>query len=597
MSKQAGARYFKGMLVLAAGILALFLGPLIYRGVRHRQAMLSLIDGFVFVAIAGLVLFYILPESVAQGGLWAILFALVGIFGPTTMERVYDRAAHQTHTAALILGLAGICLHALIDGAALVGSHSEESLLPLAVVLHRLPVGLTIWWLLRPSFGLRTASTVLGLVSLMTAGGFFFGPFLTASLSGQGIAWFQALVAGSLFHVVLHQPHRESDDCGCHPVYSQSRWYEGSGALIGVLLLLFLIGGHSLTADHGSSHVTEGVWTTFWALSLESAPALLLAYLMAGMLNAFLPRSSVQWMRRGAFWNQSLRGMAVGLPLPICSCGVVPIYRTLIRRGAPAGASMAFLVATPELGLDAVLLSIPLLGTDMTLIRVGAAALVAWLAGSVMGKLMDSTTEPELEALTGREGEVPLPFLKRLKEGLRVGLGEVVDHTAPWILLGLMAAALADPLLRAGWLSALPPALEIPVFALLGLPAYVCASGATPFVAVLLYNGVSPGAALAFLLTGPATNVTTFGLLKQLHGRRIAVYFSVIIIALSVSGGYLVNALFPYAGQGMLADLSLEAASTFQVLCLMALITLYLLSMLRRGARQFVAELRLGGQT
>lgn len=583
------------MLILAAGIVALLLGPLIYRGVRHREAMLSLLDGFIFVAIAGLVLFYILPESIGHGGLWAILFALVGIFGPTAMEKLYDRAAHQTHTAALFLGLAGICLHALIDGAALAGSHNEEDLLPLAIVLHRLPVGLTIWWLLRPSFGLRTASSVLILASLMTAGGFFFGPILTAGLSSQGIAWFQALVAGSLFHVVLHQPHREEDDCGCHPVPARTRWYEGSGALIGIALLIFLIGGHSL-ANHGSGNFSAGVWTTFWALALESAPALLLAYVMAGMMNAFLPRSSIHWMGRGSPWSQSLRGMAVGLPLPICSCGVVPIYRTLIRRGAPAGASMAFLVATPELGLDAILLSIPLLGTDMTLLRVAAAGLVAWLAGSLMGRLMTSTPKTGPAAYSEDETAEQLPFLKRLSGGLRVGLGEVVDHTAPWILIGLMAAAIADPFLRAGWLASLPPALEIPIFALIGLPAYVCASGATPFVAVLLYNGISPGAALAFLLTGPATNVTTFGLLRQLHGRRVAAYFSTIIITLSIGGGYLVNALFPYAGQGMLAELSPETASPFQIICLLALITIYLLSMLRRGARQFVAELRMGSQ-
>jgi len=559
--------------------------------------MLSLLDGFILVTIAGLVLFYILPESILYGGLWSILFALIGIFGPTMMERVYHRAAHQTHTAALFLGLAGICLHALVDGTALVSARQGEDLLPLAVVLHRLPVGLTIWWLLRPSFGFRTAAGVLILVSLMTLVGFFFGPLLTAGLSSRGIAWFQALVAGSLFHVVLHQPHRDREVCGCHTNHvSRDHWYEGSGALLGIALLFFLIGGHLLTGEGTSDQLTAGIWSTFWVLALESSPALFIAYLMAGMMSAFLPRSSIQWMGRGSLWNQSVRGMAVGLPLPICSCGVIPIYRTLVRRGAPAAASMAFLVATPELGLDAILLSIPLLGTDMTLIRLAAAALVAWLAGSLMGWLM--SPEQAIDSRPESLPEIPeqLPFFSRLTGGLRVGLGEVVDHTAPWIVVGLAAAAIANPFLRGGWLSSLPSELEILVFALIGLPAYVCASGATPLVAVLLFHGVSPGAALAFLLTGPATNVTTFGLLRQLHGRRVATYFSVLMIALSVTAGYLVNALFPYAGRVNLAELTSETASPFQLLSLIALITVYLLSMLRRGARQFVAGLRMSGQ-
>jgi hypothetical protein len=132
----------------------------------------------------------------------------------------------------------------------------------------------------------------------------------------------------------------------------------------------------------------------------------------------------------------------------------------------------------------------------------------------------------------------------------------------------------------------MPGGLEVIGFALLGLPTYVCASGATPFVAVLLASGVSPGAALAFLLTGPATNLTTVGVLSTLHGRRVALTFALAMIAIAVGLGYLVNALLPSAG-AIPTPTTAETASPFQWFCLYTLGLIYAVSLLRLGARRF----------
>lgn len=583
------------MILLATSIGSLLVGPALYVMARRRDVMLSLMDGFIFVTITGLVLLYILPDTFANGGWPTLIFAITGLFGPTFLESFSRKAARKTHLAALILGLAGLALHALVDGTALsptLTSSANGVLLPFAVIIHRFPVGLTIWWLLRPSFGTRAALSVLGLVALATVVGFSLGSFLTEGLSSSGMAWFQAFVAGSLLHVVFHQPHLGSNrgGCGCKDLVEGSNWFEGAGALFGVSLLVLLFFEDSVHAHGGAIAESTSV---FWTLSLESAPALLLAYLMAGMLSAFLPHSSIGWMKRGNNWTQSAKGMAVGLPFPICSCGVVPLYRTLVKRGAPMTAAMAFLIATPELGLDAVLLSIPLLGAEMTVIRVVAAGLVALLVGYILGSLHTGKGEDgsDLPVDEGLMGNNVLPLSSKIKVAFKVGLGEVVDHTAPWILLGLAVASMAQPFLSTGWLAAIPFSLQVPLFALLGLPVYVCASGATPFVAVLLFNGVSPGAAVAFLLTGPATNVTTFGLLGQLHGRRVAVTFSLVIIGLSVSFGYLINFLFPNAALSQLQAIAPEEASLLQMGSLIILIGIYLFSLLRRGARKFVAEL------
>ena len=589
------------MTLLIASLLALLVGPLVYRAFHRRDAMLALLDGLIFVAITGLVLLFILPDSYENGGWLTLPVAVAGLFGPTLLEGASRRAAKRTHITALVLGLTALILHALIDGTALSETGaSGASLLPLAVVIHRLPVGLTIWWLLRPSFGVRSAAGVLGMIAVATITGYAFGPVLIGGLSSHGIAWFQAFVAGSLLHVVFHQPHLTGSQCGCDEVTAHSGWHEGAGALLGIALLAILLGEGALHHPHGAGMaIVHAGLETFWVLALESAPALLLAYLMAGALHAFLPASTIRWLHGGSSLNQAFRGMAIGLPFPVCSCGVVPLYQSLIRKGAPATAAMAFLIATPELGLDAVLLSVPLLGGELTAIRVVCAALVAALVGWTIGSLPAASagSVPRVANDCACDEEPSeRTFSEKVRSALSVGLIEVVDHTAPWIVLGIGIASVIQPFLAGGWLSRLPGGLDVPLFTLIGLPTYVCASGATPLVVVLIAGGVSPGAALAFLLTGPATNATTFGLLGKLHGRRIAVLFSAMIIGLAIVLGYLVNGLFPGSGGAALNPVAAGEPSTVQLVSLILLGGIYLFSILRRGARRFVAELFFRGQ-
>ncbi len=581
--------------LLFASFISLSLGPLIYRVSRNRLPMLSLLDGFIFVCITGLVALSILPAILARGHWWSLLFAFLGMFGPSFTEKIFKKGADRVHSTALVLGLIGLCVHAAADGAALTNPHfslgQSQHLLPFAVILHRFPVGLTIWWLVRPIFGVRTALVVFALVIVSTTLGFGLGPQVLVGLSSQAMAWFQALVAGSLAHVVFHQPGIKSQLMAKGGSSRKTGFYEGSGALLGIGLMAVFLGGED--AVHGSINLP--IFRTFLGLALRSAPALLLAYLVAGFMSSFLSQASIQWMNKGAKWTQAVRGMSLGLPFPICSCGVVPLYRTLVQRGAPATAAMAFLISTPELGLDAVLMSIPLLGTQMTVARVLAAAVVAFAVGWIVGGPMTPAAklEPGQQQVPGTERQA---FGDKVRSALKVGLGEVVDHTAPWILFGLTLAALAESFLQPGRLGALPSSFEVILFTLLGLPTYVCASSATPFVAVLLAKGVSPGAALAFLLTGPATNVTTFGVLGQLHSRRIALKFSLSIILFSASLGYLTNALLPDFKSVPLSGSTVESASLVELFCLICLAFLYAWSLLRRGTRKFVGEISFRGQ-
>ncbi|MCY4398602.1 MAG: permease [Gemmatimonadetes bacterium] len=567
---------------LIAALLALAAGPLVDAGARGRRGFIPVLDGLVMLAIPGLIFLQFVPTA-AQDGDWGVLIALLAGFAlPVVAERTTSRAGARAHRWALVAGLTGFLVHSALDGAAIATlPASAPPSLGLAIVIHRLPVGIAVWWLVAQEIDRRAGVAVLaGLVAATVVGyAILVGGDPQLLAASGGLTLYQAAVGGSLVHVVIHQRGRT--------LSRLDRRREGWGAIVALALLLAVF---VLDTD-ASTHGPASFLSRLYVLSAESAPALLLAYLCAGLLSAFLPQRSVRWMGRGGAVSQAGRGMAIGLPFPICSCGVVPLYRSLVQKGAPPAAAMAFLVATPELGLDAVLLSIPLLGPQVTVLRLVTAALAAILVGWLVGgrlKAADRVAESSAAA------DEQAGTLHRLAAALRTGTGDVVNHTAPWILLGLGVAALVTPLLESGWLGSLPPVADVFLFALLGFPTYVCAASATPLVAAFLATGLSPGAGIAFLITGPATNISTLGLVSSLHGRRAAVAFAAVMVTFAVAAGVAINATFGALGVPSLAALMEETPSLLQQTSLILLAGLFLRSMVRRGLRSFVGELREG---
>ncbi|MAG58457.1 MAG: hypothetical protein CMJ83_19390 [Planctomycetes bacterium] len=344
----------------------------------------------------------------------------------------------------------------------------------------------------------------------------------------------------------------------------------------------------AVTVTHPSEVIAEA-GEVFVGIALASAPALLIAYLAVGFVHELLPSGRLSWLRDRGPLAQAAGGVLCGLPLPVCSCGIVPLYRELVLKGAPVAAALAFLVATPELEVAAFLLTYELMGAPMAVARVGAAAAIALFVGWIVGR----RARPPADAVTGDE---VAPAASRrpgvIGRALRFGLTEAVDHTAAWILLGLGVAALLSPYLSPDWAAGLWPGADVLVAALLGLPLYVCASGSTPVAAILVLNGMSPGAALAFLLTGPATNVTTFGLLSRLHGRGTALRFGISMIVLSVGAGLLVNAFLPALD---LADPTrhVHDPSWVSIVSLGLLGLAFFASFLRQGTRRFIERVAL----
>ena len=566
------------MSYLLIALAALALGPVMLNRLLQRQALAAALDGFVVVAITGLVFLHFVPEAVEERDAVLLACLVVGFVLPLLLERILRSAERAVDRWGLLLGITGLAIHAALDGGALATLRpgGVDSPLALALILHRLPMGIAVWWLASTLVNRQTGVVALAVMMMATIVGFYFGSAATHLHDSFGlIELYQALVAGTLVHIVMHPGH--------HHRNGKAR-AEGWGALAALALLLAVTVLPSLEAGEGPHPFLERLFVLF----AESAPALLLAYLFAGLLSAFLPSASIRWLGKGGGLSQAGRGMLVGLPFPICSCGVVPLYRTLVSRGAPPAAGIAFLVATPELGVDAILLSIPLLGPEVTVLRLVTAGVVALLAGWWVGsklKAHPQVSEPDEQARAAGG------FAQRLRLALATGTGEIVDHTAPWILMGLAVAALVAPWLEGGWLSQLPSPVAVILFAALGFPTYLCAASATPLVATLLAAGLSPGAGIAFLITGPATNISTLGVLSSLHGRAAAISFATTIVALAVSAGLSIDLLFDSLKVPTLAELTEEAPSALQVFSLVGLLLLFSASVARRGIRRFVAEI------
>jgi hypothetical protein len=556
-------------LSLAAWVLA----PLVEWCVRGRRSATAALEGLVFVALGGMVLVHILPHSLALAGTGALVAAAVGLGLALGLGRRLPAAA------GLVLAVVGLAVHAALEGRALsLHGAGSGTLAVLAVVLHRLPLGLGLWWLVRPVVGPLGASALLVAVALVGGAGLGWGGAVLEGGPLQVAALLQAFTAGAFLPALFRGRVGSAEGPG-------QRLAAGLGAVAAMGLLVLVSHAHPVL---GAQPGELGAGTTFLHLSLETAPALLAAYVLTGVLQAFLGEASLAWLKRGSSLSQSLRGTVVGLPLALCSCGVLPVYRGLIRKGVPIAAALSFLVAAPEIGVSAFLVSVPLIGWPLTLARLGGAFVVAVLSGILVSRLIPAS---QVAAMTGPAPGPTPPLRQRLAHGLREGLVESVDHTAPWILVGVGMAALVEPLLAAEWLSRLPPGLDVPLFALLGVPSFVCASGATPLVAVLLHKGLSPGAALAFLITGPATNVTTFAVMSRLHGRKVTVAFGAVVALTSIVLGLALNAFVPAQAGLAHTPQHAEHEGLLEWGSLVLLGALFLASLLRQGPRGFLTQL------
>lgn len=232
-------------MMLAFSIVALLLGPFVYELGRRRPALRQFLDGLVFITIAGIVCVHIIPESISTGGRGAVVFLLLGLAFPVLLEHRFHDAVPKAHGFILFLAALGIVVHAAIDGIALLPADTGAAdaggwasrQLAISVILHRLPVGMAVWWSVRPNFGSKVALGVFGLIIAVTAIAYFSAEPVLALAEARSVAWFQAFVSGSLVHVAAFGASHQ------HPVEGETQrqgWSYRTGILAGLLLIFTL---------------------------------------------------------------------------------------------------------------------------------------------------------------------------------------------------------------------------------------------------------------------------------------------------------------------------------------------------------------------
>ncbi|MBW2376378.1 MAG: permease [Deltaproteobacteria bacterium] len=277
-----------------------------------------------------------------------------------------------------------------------------------------------------------------------------------------------------------------------------------------------------------------------WQVWLQLAPWLLLGAAAAGLLHVSLPRDFARRQFRGL--GGVAKAVALGVPLPLCSCGVIPAGLGLKKDGASDGAAVGFLISTPQTGVDSLLVSASFLGWPFTIFKC-VSALVMGLAGGAATEALHTDSNARL-------GEASAP---QSTVGFFEHMIDVIRPIWKWIVFGVVASAAITvwipPGMIAGW-SNIHPALAGLAALAIALPLYVCATASVPIAAALIAQGMPTGAALVFLMAGPATNIATIGAVRRAFGGRVlAVYLSTVVIG-SVSLAYVYDAFIPFEALG-----------------------------------------------
>jgi uncharacterized membrane protein YraQ (UPF0718 family)/copper chaperone CopZ len=283
-----------------------------------------------------------------------------------------------------------------------------------------------------------------------------------------------------------------------------------------------------------------------WDLTLEMSPYLLLGFLIAGVLYVYFPKEKVsKYLGRNNF-KSTLNAALIGVPLPLCSCGVIPTGISFYKNGASKGSSVSFLISTPQTGVDSVLATYSLLGLPMAIIR----PIIALITG-VIGGLVTNIAEKHEEPQPTNE-KPPVVSETRSKRGrlrkmMHYAFVEFLQDISKWLIIGLLIAAVMAVLIPDDFFTNYleNEYLSMLLVLVASIPLYVCATGSVPIAAVLLMKGLSPGAAIVFLMAGPATNAATITVIGKVLGRKTLISYLISIIGGALIFGILVNEFLP----------------------------------------------------
>lgn len=291
-----------------------------------------------------------------------------------------------------------------------------------------------------------------------------------------------------------------------------------------------------------------GLFAALWNTTAMLAPYLLVGLALSGILHVVVPEGLIRRYLSGSGVGPVVRAAVIGIPLPLCSCGVIPVAQHLRKDGAGKGATATFLSATPSTGVDSLMATWGMLGPAFAGLRLVYAMVSGVLVGWAVELFGSKEKSADVDIMESCAVSPPKPAARRdprpiLLRAWEHGFGEILFSLRKWLAAGILLGALLTWLLPQGlfdgWLS--NPVFAYGAMLLASGPLYVCATGSIPIAASLVSKGLSPGAALVFLAVGPATNTATLAFVGSSLGRKALFAYLGVMVATAVGAGALVD--------------------------------------------------------
>ncbi len=322
-----------------------------------------------------------------------------------------------------------------------------------------------------------------------------------------------------------------------------------------------------------------------WNVTAVMAPYLLLGFFVAGVLGAFVPVSFIEnHLGKRGLW-QIVKASLLGVPIPLCSCSVIPVAASLRKHGATRGATVSFLTSTPQTGVDSIAATWGLLGPLFAFSR----TLIAFITGVICGVAVEAfTPQADDDGSECHDEECPscnpAPKAHRWKQVFSYGFGVLPRDIGRALLLGIVISGLLGALVPADFLTRYLSSEWLSMLAVMGLgiPLYVCSTGSIPIALAMIGAGLSPGAALVFLITGPATNAATIATVFKTMGRRVVLIYLITLAGCSLIAGWLLNRILSSEMIVEQIHHHTAGAGRFEQICALILIGLLISAILPR---------------
>lgn len=297
-------------------------------------------------------------------------------------------------------------------------------------------------------------------------------------------------------------------------------------------------------------YVMDVLWAIMGLVN-EMSPYLLLGFLLAGIMHAFIPDGWYAKYLSGNTMKSVVNAAIFGVPLPLCSCGVIPTAMSLRREGASKGAVVSFLIATPQTGVDSIFATYSLMGLPFAVVRPIVALFTAVIGGTFVNMGENDMEQDGME--TGRGGSKEwsekkgVSVVDRCIEALKFGFVEMMEDIGKWLLVGLVVAGLITVLVPDSFFAIFKDDTLLSMLLVLcvSVPMYICATGSIPIAVALMMKGLTPGAALVMLMAGPACNVASILIINKVLGRRTLVLYLLAIVSGAVGFGFVIDYLLP----------------------------------------------------